>query len=73
MRTHTGTGLFPCDYKSPEDVGCRKRFISKWTMMQHKEVHSLHHYHCNPCKKDFKTTSLLYQHQRTVHNAAGGY
>ena len=72
MRTHTGTGMFPCDYKSPEGVGCRLRFISKRTMIQHKEVHSLHHYHCNPCKKHFKTTSLLYQHQRTVHTAGGG-
>ena len=72
MHTHTGTGLFPCDYKSPEGVGCRQHFISKQTMLQHKEVHSLHHYHCNPCKKHFKTTSLLYQHQRTVHTVGGG-
>ena len=73
MRTHTGTGLFPCDFKSEDGVGCRLRFISKRTMLQHKEVHSFHHYHCNPCKKDYKTKSLLYQHQRSVHKAGGGY
>ena len=73
MRTHTGTGMFPCDYKSPEGEGCRLRFVSKRTMLQHKEVHSFHHYHCSPCRKHYKTKSLLYQHQRAVHKAGGGY
>ena len=68
IRTHTGKGLTPCEWR-----GCRKKFTSKRSMHQHLEKHRNKQdgkkWKCKQCKDKptFDTRANFAQHTRGLH------
>lgn len=60
---HTRKVTFDCDFE-----GCRKKFVSKQNLIQHRLTHSTERsFKCHLCSKNFKRAGGLRQHINSFH------